>query len=75
MVFTQCDACGKSFAINNHTADPNIHYFQGYDFCDECYEKFELNLRASLKQANNDMKTFLPNSGEVAKAMCGNKKK
>jgi len=76
MVFTQCDSCGKTFAVNNHTADPNIFYVQNMDFCCDCYEEYGKNLRAELRKSGNDMKIYLPKSHEVAKAMCsGGKKK
>lgn len=75
MVVTQCDSCGKTFAIKNDTPDPNIHYFQDFDFCDECYEKLEQNLRTGLRNAGNDMKSYLPNSHEIAKSMCTGSKK
>ncbi|MBP7552869.1 MAG: hypothetical protein KA885_05530 [Spirochaetes bacterium] len=76
MVFTQCDGCGKTFAVNNNTADPNIHYIQNMDFCDDCYEAYDKNVKAELKKSGNDMKVYLPKSHEVAKAMCsGGKKK
>ena len=74
MVFSQCDSCGKTFVVNHNTPDPNIHYFQNLDFCDDCFIKLEAEFRKQLKKNGNDMKVYLPRTGEIAKQVATKKK-
>ena len=75
MVFSQCDACGKTFVVKSNTTEPNIYYFQDLDICADCYPKLQETFMQYLKKVGHDMKAYNAGLSEVAHNFAKNKKK